>query len=357
MSHSNRIKTLREILIEQKLDGFLVTRLINVRYLTGFSGSNGICLITNSDAFFMSDNRYEQQAKDEVKEFSIHIGRGSLFDLIQELNINVSSQFGFESDTLTYNQFEKISKLYPNIKWRPYERVIENLSIVKSQEEIGYIRKAAEMADRIFSDLVGLIHAGMRENEVAGEIIGRIKRMGGDRSAFEPIVASGLRSVLPHGIASEKLIEQGDLVVLDFGCVVNGYASDITRTIVIGNPSQEQVKIYNIVREAQAQALRSVKAGVKCNELDAAARELIKNAGYGEYFGHALGHGLGLDVHSEPRIATEIDHAIPEYAVITIEPGIYVPELGGVRIEDDVLVRKNHGELLTHATRDFIEIS
>ncbi len=357
MSHSNRIKVLREILIEQKLDGFLVTRLLNVRYLSGFSGSNGICLITNSDAFFMSDNRYEQQANDEVKDFSIHIGKGLLVDMIQELNINFNSQFGFESDTLTYNQFEKISKLYPNVKWRPYEKVIEYLSIVKSQEEISYIRKAAKMADRIFSDLLRLIHVGMRENEIAGEIIGRIKRMGGDRSAFEPIVASGLRSSLPHGISSEKMIERGDLVVLDFGCVVNGYTSDITRTIVIGSPSQEQVKIYNIVRQAQVQALRFVKAGVKCNELDAAARELIKKAGYGRYFGHSLGHGLGLDVHSEPRIATEIDHVIPEYAVITIEPGIYVPEFGGVRIEDDVLVRENHGELLTHSTQDLVIIS
>lgn len=357
MSHSNRINALREILTELNLDGLLATRLSNVRYISGFSGSNGICLITNSDAFFMSDSRYEQQAKEEVKQLSIHIGRGSLFDLVKELNILSDSTIGFESDVITYNQFSRLSDLFPNVAWKPHEKIIENLSIIKSEEEIDYIRRAAAMADQIFSDLLTIIHSGMRENEVAAEIISRTLKMGAEKTAFEPIVASGLRSALPHGVASDKIIENGDLVVLDFGCVVNGYTSDITRTIVVGNPSEEQKKIYSTVQKAQEIAMETVKADIKCNELDASARDHITNAGYDNYFGHALGHGLGLDVHSEPRIAAEIDLKIPENAVITIEPGIYVPEIGGVRIEDDVVVRADHGELLTRSTRDLIELT
>ncbi len=358
MSHQSRINALQDLLSGFRLDGFLVTKLSNIRYLTGFSGTNGICLITNSDAIFTSDSRYEQQASQEVSAASIHIGKGFLPEKLKELAcLPDGENIGFEADSLPYGQFRKLKDLLPGVRWQPQEKLVEQLSISKSEEEIGSIQLAAEFTDKIFLQLIELIRPGTRECDIAAEILYRFKKMGADNSAFEPIVASGHRSALPHGVASEKEIEEGDLVILDFGCVVNGYASDLTRTVVVGKASDEQRRIYEVVRTAQQSAIQVIRAGISCSELDATARNVIREAGYGEYFGHALGHGLGLEVHGEPRIAAETDSSLPENAVITIEPGIYVPDLGGVRIEDDVVVRVDHAELLTHSSRDLIEIS
>lgn len=356
MSQTFHLNELRKLFSQAKIDGLLVTKLSNLRYLSGFSGTNGIGVVTLSDAFFFTDSRYEQQAAEEVKDFDIRVVKGSLIKALSESHVlDPGSKIGFESHALTYNGFLELKEALPSISWKSCKNIVENLAITKTEDEILLLREAAEMADEIFSEMVEIIRPGMLETEAAAEILYRIKKKGAD-SSFEPIVASGRRSALPHGQPVKKAISAGDFVVIDFGCKVKGYASDLTRTIVVGTPNDEQKMIYDVVKQAQQTAIDSVRAELRCSDLDALARDIINEAGFGPYFGHALGHGLGLDVHSEPRIGPESETLLQEGSVVTIEPGIYLPELGGVRIEDDIVIRKDRGELLTHSSRDLIEI-
>jgi Xaa-Pro aminopeptidase len=233
-------------------------------------------------------------------------------------------------------------------------KVVEKLRLLKSVEEIEKIRRAAEISDAAFDFIQQVIRPGVTELEISNELEHFMKRKGASRGAFSFIVASGHRGALPHGVASEKIIEKGDMVTLDFGAVYEGYCSDITRTLAVGEVNPKLIEIYNIVRNALQLTLKHLKVGMTGKEVDAIARDYIAEKGYGDYFGHGLGHGIGLNIHEDPFFSKNSEELLQTGMVVTIEPGIYIPELGGIRIEDDVLMKEDGIEILTHSPKELI---
>lgn len=340
---------------EQGLDAFLVTSLPNVRYLSGFSGSNGICVITASEAYFLTDIRYALQSKEDVRGFRRLVTMVGLFETASRRRLlSGCRKVGFESHHVSHAHYRTIRKLFPRISWKPVSELVEGLALVKDREEIACIAKAAGISDRVFKDIVSVIRPGVRENEIAAKISFLHKSYGAERDAFEPIVASGERGAIPHAGAGPRRIRKGDLVTLDFGCTVNGYASDLTRTIAVGTLSGKGREIYRVVLRAQEEAIEAARAGLLAKDLDAVARRSISSAGFGRYFSHSLGHGLGLRVHERPRISSLSKERLVSGSVITIEPGVYIPGFGGVRIEDDIVLRNNGCRVLTAAPKELM---
>ncbi|MGI6227503.1 MAG: M24 family metallopeptidase [Peptococcales bacterium] len=339
------------------IDSFLVMSPLNRRYLSGFTGTSGVLLITAKQNFLFTDFRYIEQATLQAPAYQI-IKHGfpltkTLEEIIKRLPIE---SMGIESDFVTYKQYEELQANLPFINILPQENLIESLRLVKDDEEKSNIRKAAKIADMAFLHVVDIIKPGMKEIEVALELEFFMRSKGASAVSFETIVASGNRSALPHGVASEKVIQSGDFVTMDFGCIYNGYCSDMTRTIVIGKPTDKQKEVYNIVLEAQLKGLNTIRAGLAANEVDAKSRAYITSRGYGEYFGHGLGHGVGLNVHENPSLSPRDNTEILTNMVITVEPGIYLSNWGGVRIEDLVVVSDTGCENLTSATKELIII-
>ncbi len=352
-----KLKKVREKLYKLKIDAILINHLPNIRYLTGFSGSSALCLVSKTDAILITDFRYKEQVKIQVKHFKKFISIGkTFFEIAREKNIfNGLEKVGFESEHLPFSTFKELRGKFKNIKFIPTKDFIEEISSVKTQSEIENIKQAIKISEKVFNEILNIIKPGVAEIDIAAEISYLHRKFGAERDAFEIIVASGWRSALPHGVASEKKLKKGELVVIDFGCVYNGYHSDITRTIAIGKISNEKKKIYQIVLDAQTIAIENAKAGLKANELDSIARNYIKQKGYGRFFGHSLGHGIGTEIHTLPRISPKSTYILKNGNVITIEPGIYIPNLGGVRIEDDILINSTV-EVLTSLPKNLIEI-
>jgi Xaa-Pro aminopeptidase len=350
----DRIDRLRQEMRRRRLANFLVTRLSNIRYLCGFSGSAGVLLVTPRKARFYSDFRYQQQASKQVTGAEVIIYPDELMKELRRRPLNLSGSIGFESlflDVATYNQWREI---YPQLDWTPTTKLVEQIAAIKDPEEINKIRKAVKITDAVFAEILKLIKPGVSELDISAEISYLHKKKGADGDSFQSIIASGPRSALPHGIASERKIKSGDMVTVDMGCFYQGYASDLTRTVAVGKISSQMKKIYNLVLEAQTRAIAAARAGLKAKDLDEVARSVIRAAGHGEHFGHGLGHGLGLEVHAEPRVSFLFDDVLQDGQVITIEPGIYLPEVGGVRIEDDVLLKNDRAEVLNQAPRELI---
>jgi Xaa-Pro aminopeptidase len=251
---------------------------------------------------------------------------------------------------------EKLKDLLPKVDFRPTENLIESLSVRKDSEEIKHIRKAVRIADKAFSDILDRIKPGVREKDIAFELEYNMRSQGAEGAAFDLIVASGQRSSMPHGVASAKKLRKGDFVTLDFGCFYRGYASDITRTVVLGKATKRQKTIYEVVLAAQKKACKAVRPGLHCSRLDGVAREIIMKAGFGDNFGHGLGHGIGLKVHDNPTLNPRSTDVLLEGMVTTIEPGIYIPNWGGVRIEDDVLVTSSGGQVLSKSPKELLEL-
>jgi len=345
-----RIKRLREKLNQENLDLLLVTALTNIRYLCGFTGSNGILLVSKDKAVFLTDFRYKEQVKKEVKGAEIKIPQK---DLLKGKRIKA----GFEEKYLTFQLYQRLKTLLPQVLWVPTENLVESLLVTKDEEEIKKIKKAADISAKVYQEVLQYLRPGVKESDISAELEYRIKRNGGTGSAFEPIVASGLRSAMPHARASSKTLKKGEFVTLDFGASYDGYVCDITRTVVLGNATPRQKKIYDLVLKAQTRAIESACSGMKGFELDKVSRDIIKKAGYQKYFGHGLGHGIGLLVHDSPGINTKSQEVLKPGMVITIEPGVYIPGWGGVRIEDDVLITRNGCKVLTHIDRELLELS
>jgi Xaa-Pro aminopeptidase len=263
---------------------------------------------------------------------------------------------GFESTHLTVHQLQILKETYPDVNFVPVREAIEQLTMVKTDEELAKIKKACELTDLTFSRMLEIIKPGMRESEVSAEISYWHKKYGAERDSFDPIVASGWRGALPHGSASDKIISSGEMVTLDFGCVYDGFCSDLTRTISLGEPTHEMKRIYGIVLEAQLRAIDSAKEGINTKVLDNTAREFIYGSGFEGKFGHGLGHGLGIEVHEMPSVSQRMDLNIPKNVVVTIEPGIYVEGLGGVRIEDDIVIKNGCCEILNNSPKELIII-
>ncbi|MEX0601830.1 MAG: M24 family metallopeptidase, partial [Bacteroidota bacterium] len=258
---------------------------------------------------------------------------------------------GYDATRVSVTQLQHWKAATPRVRWKPAGSFLASIAAVKDASEVRNIREAIAITERVLQSVLKLLRPGVTETDVAAEISYQLRLEGGEGDAFEPIVASGERSALPHARPTRKIIASGDLVTLDFGCRFRGYHSDLTRTVAVGSVSPEKKKIYNTVLDAQTAALEAARGGMKARTLDRAARRIIQKAGYGKFFPHSLGHGLGLEVHEPPKIAARSDEILAVGNVVTIEPGIYVPGVGGVRIEDDVVLRKDDCEILTTASR------
>jgi len=352
------LKRLQQIVKKENLDGFLVSEITNIRYLTGFSGSSAQLLVTPTKSYFLSDFRYKEQSAKEVKGAVVHIGQRdpvsefANFDPLTKKNMKL----GFQSEYISYAVLEQIKGLLPNALMVATKGLVDSLSIVKANDEIDCIKEAVRISDQAFKHILGYIQPGLKEIEIAAELEYQMKMLGSEKPAFDTICASGWRGALPHGIASEKQVKKGELITLDFGAKYKGYHSDITRTIMLGKANSRQKKIYNLVLKAQKVGCKTVKAGIVAKNLDKKVRDIIAKAGYGKYFGHGLGHGLGTVVHDTPFVSTLSETVLKSNMVVTIEPGIYIPQWGGVRIEDDVVIKKNKSVVLNKAPKELIEL-
>jgi Xaa-Pro aminopeptidase len=354
-----RQAALVERLIERNLDGLLVTSLPNIRYLTGFSGSNALFLVTPTESWFFTDFRYGSQVASEVAGVGrVLIEKTSLWKgLWQQLAERPgTAAFGFESAHIMHRDFQRLLEDGSRWTWRPTTDVVEELRARKEPSEIEAIRLANVIATSALEKTLSQIRAGLTECEVAGLLEHHLRDSGSDGFPFGTIVASGPRSALPHARAGTRPIAPGDIVLLDFGAVFRGYCADVTRTVVVGSASGRQREVYGAVREANERARALIKPGMTGTEADAFARDVLTARGFGEAFGHGLGHGLGIELHEAPRLSRVSEGQLPAGAVVTIEPGVYLDGWGGVRIEDDVHLAEGGVELLTDFPRDLIEL-
>ncbi len=342
---------------EHNLDALFISQNNHIRYLTGFTGSNALLLITRRKMYFITDSRYEVQAADEVNGWQIVIARRGLIEEVKRKNfLRNAGRIGFESKHITYEQYKKLRRLFPGKRWSGLEVTLEPIMLQKEQYEIDNIKKAIAISERVLNSIINVIKPGVTEKEVAAEITYLHRKYGAEGDAFDPIVASGPRAALPHGRPSGKAIGNNELIIIDLGCKVNGYHSDITRTLAVGDPHPDAKACYTIVHDALARAIDSVAEGIQCKKLDGIGRGYIKQNGFGDYFSHSLGHGIGLDVHELPRISPYSNEQLVSGSTITVEPGIYIPERFGIRIEDDILVTEDGGECLTTLTKDLIKV-
>lgn len=341
---------------KEVIDAYLVTSPANLRYLTNFTGTAGLAFITLEKAFFITDFRYTEQAGEQVQAMTIVQQQGDvvgeIIKLMESEGINV---LGFEDAFMTYAEYSVFEEVI-DAELAPASGLIETLREQKDDGEIAIIEKACTITDEGFEHVLKMIRPGMTEIEVANQLDFFMRSLGATGTSFDTIVASGVRSALPHGVASTKTIEQGDLITLDFGCVYQGYVSDITRTFAIGDPGKQLKDIYQIVLEAQQKVIDVAQAGVTGAQLDAIARDFITEAGYGEAFGHSTGHGIGMEIHEGPNITRFNDEPLKVGSIITDEPGIYIAGLGGVRIEDDLVILAEGNRILTHSPKDLIII-
>lgn len=350
----DKITKLRLALEEHQIDALLITSGYNRRYITDFTGTAGVAIISKDQAVFITDFRYTEQAEKQISNFEIVKHTKSL---IEEVSVQIDKmgvkKLGFEKDNMTYAMFESYQKAI-NSDLIPVSGLVEKIRLIKTSQEITIIKAAAEIADAAFKHIISFIAPGKTELEVSNELEFFMRKQGASSSSFDIIVASGLRSALPHGVASEKTIEKGDFVTLDFGALYNGYVSDITRTVAVGEPSEQLKEIYQIVLDSQMMSLEKIKPGMTGIEADAVARDYIKSKGFGEAFGHSLGHGIGLEVHEAPGLSFRSETVLEEGMVITIEPGIYLPGIGGVRIEDDAIMTSTGTSKITHSTKELL---
>lgn len=350
----SRIERVREEFSNLNIEGLLVTTAKNVRYLANFTGSAGIVLITKNESYFITDFRYTEQAREQAKGFKVIIHQNGIYNEVKEILEKENIQLlGIEADDMNVSTYSQLSELFEAVLVQT-SAVVEKIRQIKDQSEIAAIQEACRITDQAFDHILTFIKPGVSEIEVANELERFVKTKGSSGMSFETIVASGVRSSMPHGVASEKLIEEGDLVTLDFGCYYQGYTSDMTRTIAVGEVDDKLKEIYQIVLEANEKVTAATKAGMTGKEVDAIARDYISEAGYGDNFGHSTGHGIGLDIHEGPGISFRNEEALVVNEVITNEPGIYIEGLGGVRIEDDLIVNEDGVTVLNKSPKNLI---
>ena len=349
-----RLKGLRGALKAAGADGLLVSNIKNVRYLSGFTGSSAYLLVSRDSSFFLTDARYTTQAEDEVTGSKVRIYKKALDAVAGSVRTLKIRTLGFEGSDLSYDNFLRLKKAVPKVLLKPLSGAVAGLRARKEPFEVSLIKDSIKALDRGYLTAEQTLAAGVREKDVAVSIERSLRDSGGDAAAFDTIIASGPRGALPHGKASDKRIRKGELVVVDMGVLRNGYNSDETRTYCIGRATAEQRKVYSTVLAAQELAIEKIRPGANASEVDFAARGHIERAGYGKYFGHGLGHGVGLDVHEAPSLSPLSAEVLEEGMVITVEPGIYIPGWGGVRIEDMVRVTRGGAEVLTKTPRDFV---
>ncbi|MBS7575981.1 MULTISPECIES: Xaa-Pro peptidase family protein [unclassified Enterococcus] len=346
------IEKMRQKMKNSGLDAILIQNLKNVFYLTGFTGTNGTVLLTPDDNIFITDSRYTEQATKQIKGYTISENR-NIYEVIEMfLGTAIEFTIGFE-DTISYRDYLRLEELPLNLTPLEQSNFVEELREIKTPGEIEIIRQACAISDHAFSKLLDFIQIGKTELELANFLDFEMRKLGASGLSFDTIVASGVRSAMPHGVASQKKIETGDVITFDFGCYYENYVSDMTRTIVINQASDEVKAVYQTVLSANQAVLKQAKAGISYGNYDRFARSIIEEAGYGDYFTHSIGHGIGIDIHEEPFFANR-ELKLIENQVITDEPGIYLPNQFGVRIEDDLVVTQTGVSILTHAPKELI---
>lgn len=353
MDHAARIRRVQEHIQDHEIDGLLITSLVNVRYLCGFSGTNGQLLITPSLAVFFSDPRYAARASSVVSgaEISIYPSRLSdrLLPLATERQVK---RLGVEAKAVTLAEFDELKDRLDGMTLVPTSGMIEDFRRRKSVAEIDALREAVALGDRAFAWVLTRLRPGTSERSIALELELKMREWGADEVSFPPIVGSGPLSAHIHHTPTDRKLEKGDLVLLDFGCRLSGYCSDLTRTVVLGSATHDQRAMYEVVHNAQAVGIAAVEPEADGIDVDGAAREVVRVAGMGDKFGHGLGHGVGLEVHEAPRLNKISEDTLAEGDVVTVEPGVYVQEVGGIRIEDCVVVTADGREVLGTAPKD-----
>ncbi|WP_174613778.1 M24 family metallopeptidase [Virgibacillus ihumii] len=352
----DKIEKLRKAFRENDLDAILITSPYNRRYITNFTGTAGVAIVSKDEARFVTDFRYIEQANEQAADFKIVEHKQPIHQAIneqlKELGVH---KVGFEKEHVTFATYE-LYKESMDVKLVPVSGLIEELRLIKTAEELEVLKQAAKIAEDAFTHIQGYIKPGVKEIDISNELEFHMRNLGAESSSFDTIVASGYRGALPHGVASDKKIQSGELVTLDFGAYYNGYCSDITRTVAVGELSDELTTIYNIVQKAQKIGVEGLKPGITGIEADALTRNYIIEKGYGDYFGHSTGHGVGLEVHEGPGLSFRSEKKLAPGMVVTVEPGIYVPDVGGCRIEDDIVITEKGYERLTLAPKELITL-
>ena len=352
--YSKRQKDLRMVLDERGLDGMLITNLTNVRYISGFTGSAASCLITPEGQYFVTDGRYIEQSKAQVKGFERFIDMNSHLSQIKDNNLNPNGfKLAFEGDHMSYALYENMISMFPNTKWENSSMILEDLAAVKDDHELECIRTAVEVTDKVYEEILPMLRPGFTEKQVANTMVSKYREYA-EGEAYSPIVATGPNGALPHAIPTDREFQNGDFIVIDAAAKYGGYHADMTRTPVVGEATEKHKEVYSIVKEAQQRGCDIAKAGVPCKKVDAATRDYIGEMGYGEYYTHGTGHGLGLEIHTSPRFSPQSKQVLEVNNVMTIEPGIYLAGWGGVRIEDDVIIGEDDCEILNQTTKDLV---
>ncbi|MDD3715709.1 MAG: aminopeptidase P family protein [Candidatus Marinimicrobia bacterium] len=356
--NQERLIRLRLELEKYDLDAMLVRYASNLRYISGYSGSNGLALITRKDAFFLTDFRYKTQAEQEVTQMQLRVPReADLFAALAETAVLKAGMVcGFEGNRLSYESFTRLGLLFPGTEFRDMSMLMETLAAVKEESEILDLEKAAGITDKAFMELLNEIKPGISERQLDAKLSYIMKSLGSERDSFDTIVASGVNGAKPHHKPGDKLLREGEFITIDFGAMYQGYHADVTRTVCLGKADAKQKEIYDIVLQAQLKALAFIRAGITGKAADAVARDLIVQKGYGENFGHGLGHGLGYEIHAEPRLSPKYEEKLQVNQIVTVEPGIYIPGWGGVRIEDNVVVKEKDCRNLTTAPKNLLEL-
>lgn len=349
-----RVNKVRNKLEEKNVDALLVTNIYNIRYLANFTGSTGLVLITKEKAYFITDFRYTEQAAKEAVDFDIVKNEGLIYkEIARIVEEDQIKKIAFEETDVSYAIYKQLDKLIA-AELVAISGIVEKIREVKSEEEIETIQKAVEITEKAYDYILGFVKTGVTEIELANKLDFYMRKLGASGVSFDTIVASGVRSAMPHGVASEKIIEEGDMVTIDFGCIYNGYVSDMTRTFAVGDPGEKLKEVYEIVYQANKKVAELTKAGMTGAGVDAIARDYITEHGYGDEFGHSTGHGIGLEVHEGPGINFRNDNQLLVNNVITNEPGIYIPGLGGVRIEDDLVITEAGNRNLMKSSKKLI---
>lgn len=353
----------KNISVKLKLDGMLITSPYNMRYLSGFRGGEGALFISKNQNVLITDSRYTEAAAKEseftvIEENRQHSRSQIIKECIQKEASVQGCEFilGYEDQHMKCSTFHKLSAEIPGVSWKPMEGHVDALRQIKTEEEIRCLARAEEIGDHAFAEICKVLQPGMTELQVAALLEYYMKMEGAEGLSFETIAASGINSSMPHAIPGNKKLQEGDFLTMDFGCTYQGYCSDMTRTVVIGKASDKQKEIYQIVLQAQLAALEAIQAGKRGCDVDKVARDLITEAGYGDNFGHGLGHSVGLYIHENPRLSPADDTILQAGMLATVEPGIYLPGFGGVRIEDMVVITEDGYRNLTHSPKELIEI-
>lgn len=352
---SHRLDTVRARLDALDVDAALVTFLPDIRWAVGFTGSNGLLIVTRQTAHLVTDGRYATQAQAEVEGAEVHAPGYRLFEHVAEEGLLGEAELvAVQGDHLTVAELDRLRVLMQELRFQPVSDLFVEAVAAKTEAEIEQVRVAQAVTDAVFEHLLPMVRPGVSEQELAAEIVYQHLRRGCERAAFDPIVASGPNGALPHARATRRTLRAGDLVVIDMGGVLGGYASDMTRTVALGEPDAEALRVYQVVLDAQQAALDLAAAGRTGRDLDQAARQVIEAAGLGEFFPHSLGHGVGLQTHEWPRLSSRTADVLPAGATVSVEPGVYLPERFGVRIEDLIVLREGGHENLTASPKELL---